>query len=414
MATTELFAWSPPSPAVAEAAVGPLAGMSVAVRPDLSVRGRLTDAGSRALAGFHALADATVIARLKAAGASLAGATRMAELGFGLNGETMPRVLAEGHAQLGLVTDTLGEARVAACTAGWFGFKPSYGLTSRFGLVGLVPSMECIGVLARDPADLAAALAVMAGEDGEDPAMSSGPPPDFAGTRVPDGPPGRVVVPRQCRAGLRPSEAGAFQRALETLAGAGFEVRDTSLAGFDLFPVVHRIVGSVEASSAAGKYDGVRYGHRAQSAGNWNEMYLRTRAEGFGTRVKALLFQGAYFQFENYPAFERACVLRRRLVGETDELFGRADLLALPTRQHEPDPCRAETLRDTYAAFRLTLAANVAGLPALHIPGLNLDAGTDLGLQLLGPRLGDARVLAAGARLSTHIHQGAPRACTRT
>lgn len=409
MGSTDPFTRRPASPPQG-GTEGPLAGKTVAVRPDLSVRRRLTDAGSKALAGFRAVEDATVVARLKAAGASLAGSTRMAELGFGINGETLPQVLTAGQADLGIVTDTLGEARMAACMAGWFGFKPSYGVISRFGLVGLVPSMECIGVLAREPADLAAVLAVMAGQDEQDFSMSPDPPPGLGDLQACPGPPGRVGVPRECHASLDPSEAEAFARALETLSEAGFEVHDVSLTGFDLFPVVHQIIGSVEASSAAGKYDGVRYGFRADSAGNWNEMYLRSRAGAFGTRIKAFLFQGAHFQFEDYPAFERACVLRRRLVEETDELFGRADLLALPTRHHEPDPFRAETVRDTYAAFRLTLAASVAGLPALHVPGLNLDAGTDLGLQLVGPRLGDARVLAAGMTLSPHI-QGDPRTC---
>jgi len=412
MTTTDLFTWRPPAP-VREVPDGPLAGKAVVIRPDLSVRGLLTDAGSRALAGFHALSDATVITRLKAAGASLAGSTRMAELGFGINGDTLPRVLAANHAHLGLVTDTWGEARLSACMAGWFGFKPSYGLVSRFGLVGLVPSMECIGVLARGPEDIAAVLAVTAGGDELDFSMSPGPPPDLSNRKASTGHPGRVGVPRECRAGLSLSEANAFARALETLAGAGFEIRDVSLPGFHLFPVVHQIVGAVEASSAAGKYDGVRYGFRADSARNWNEMYLRSRAEAFGPRIKALLFQGAYFQFENYPAFENACVLRRRLVRETDDLFRNADLLALPTRPGDLDPSRAETVRETYAACRLTLAANVAGLPGLQVPGLNLDAGTDLGLQLMGPRMEDARVLAAGVRLSTHI-QGDPRACPRT
>lgn len=399
--TTDLFTWRPDSP-LQEVSIGPLAGKTILIRPDLSVRGWLTDAGSRALKDFHAITDATIITRLKAAGASFAGSTRMAELGFGVNGDTMSSALCADYAHLGLMTDTLGEARMAACIAGWFGFKPSYGLISRSGLIGLVPSMESIGVLARNPADIAELLGVMAGPDENDFSMSADPPPDFANLALSAEKPIRIGVPRECRDRLSPPAAKAFAAALDRMAGAGFEILDVNLPGFDLFPVVHQVISAVEASSAAGKYDGVRYGFRVESTKNWNEMYLKSRAEAFGIRIKAFLFQGAYFQFQNYPAFENACALRRRLVSETDDLFQQADMLALPTRHGDPDPCRAETVQDTYADFSLTLGANMAGLPGLHVPGMNKDAGTDLGLQLIGPRMSDDRVLAAGMKLSTN------------
>ena len=141
------------------AAGGPLSGLRVAVQPSLSVRGWPCDAGSRALTGYLAPADATAAGRLTLAGARLVGSSRMAELGFGLAGDTTARALRDGHADLALLTDTLGEARVAAARAGLVGFKPSYGLVSRCGLIGLVPSMECLGMAAADPAQMLDALA---------------------------------------------------------------------------------------------------------------------------------------------------------------------------------------------------------------------------------------------------------------
>ncbi len=403
--TIDLLAYRPAAP-LQEVPFGPLAGRPLLIRPDISVSGWLTDAGSRALEGFHAVFDATVMKRLKAAGAVLNGSARMAELGFGLNGDTMTAALSSDRNSAGLMTDILGEARMAACAAGCWGFKPSWGLLSRFGLVGLVPSMECIGILAPGPADIADMLTVMAGPDENDVSMSADPPPDFTELNRRTGNPLRIGVPRECRYHLTPSATAAFDKALDALAASGAETAEVSLPGFDLFGPVHQVIAAAEASSSAGKYDGVRYGFRAEGTGNWNEMYLTTRARAFGSRIKALLFQGAYFQFQDYPAFENACILRRRLTEETNALFAQIDLMAMPVRNTDPDPFNAETVEETYAAFDLTLAASLAGLPALQIPGISVNGAADFGLQLIAPPMADAAVLAAGLTLSIHT-QGA-------
>jgi len=129
---------------------GPLSGRKVVIQPNMSVRGWLCDAGSLALEGFVALEDATVVTRLRNAGAKLVGSSRMSELGFGLAGDTATRILSGGGADIALVTDTMGEARVAAAGSGVFGFKPSFGIVSRFGLVGLVPSMSVMEFWGKD------------------------------------------------------------------------------------------------------------------------------------------------------------------------------------------------------------------------------------------------------------------------
>jgi len=145
-------------------AASPLAGVRVVVQPNISVRGWPCDAGSKALEGFVPLQDAEVVTRLKSAGALLVGSSRMAELGFGLTGETSVRALGEG-ADVAVMTDTMGEARVASATEGFFGFKPSFGLVSRFGLIGLVPSMECTGVAGRDLNNIIDVMRAIAGKD---------------------------------------------------------------------------------------------------------------------------------------------------------------------------------------------------------------------------------------------------------
>ncbi|NIS71810.1 MAG: hypothetical protein GTO12_23620, partial [Proteobacteria bacterium] len=154
---------------------------------------------------------------------------------------------------------------------------------------------------------------------------------------------------------------------------------EVNLSDFDLFRVVHNIVASVEASSSAGKYDGVRYGHRSSSGKNWNDMYLNSRGESFGLLIKTFLYQGAYFQFENYPAFENACRNRRRLVQAVVDLLGQVDLLVFPTMRLGHDAEKAATINHIYDAFLLTLPANVTGQPSLHVPSLALHSEVDIG-----------------------------------
>jgi aspartyl-tRNA(Asn)/glutamyl-tRNA(Gln) amidotransferase subunit A len=385
---------------------GPLSGKRVVIQPNISVRGWPCSAGSRALAGFTALQDATVVTRLAGAGAELAGSARMSELGFGLAGDTAAGCIAGREADLALVTDTMGEARLAAAGAGLFGFKPSYGLVSRFGLIGLVPSMECCGIVAAHPSHIAETLSALAGPDPNDPSM-----PDDSATgghadpTPPKGPCTAGVI-KECLERLDETERDAFRAGLARLAEAGVTIREVSLPDYPLIRDVHNVIASVEASSSAGKYDGVRYGHRCPSGKNWNDMYLNSRGESFGPLVKPFLFQGAYFQFENYPAFENACRIRGRLVRAAVDLLGQVDLLVSPTRRPAHDPARAATIDATYEAFLLTLPANVTGQPALQLPALAVGDGADVGVQLTGLRLDDARLLSIGTRLSSKAREG--------
>jgi len=367
----------------------------------MSVRGWLCDAGSLALEGFVALEDATVVTRLRNAGAELVGSSRMSELGFGLAGDTATRILSGGEADIALVTDTMGEARVAAAGSGVFGFKPSFGIVSRFGLVGLVPSMECYGILGKRLEDIMDTLSVIAGKDKDDPSMPDEGFPDFPVTRKPLKMPCTAGVIKECLDILDDRECKAFRTGLARLEEAGLTIREMSLSDFDLFRAVHNVVASVEASSSAGKYDGVRYGHRSSSGKNWNDMYLNSRGESFGSLIKTFLFQGAYFQFENYPAFEVACRNRRRLVRAVGDLLGHVDLLVFPTRRREHDAARAATINHIYDAFSLTLPANVTGQPSLHVPSLALHSGDDIGVQLIGLRLEDSPLLSIGLKFSS-------------
>ncbi|MFO7839650.1 MAG: amidase family protein [Desulfosalsimonadaceae bacterium] len=394
-----IFVYRDPDPAGSSSDSGPLTGLNIAIQPNVSVAGWPTEAGSRALENFTALEDATIIGRLREAGAALCGSTRMSEFGFGLDGSRAGAALKENAADAEIVLDLMGESRIAAGHADVCGFKPSYGLVSVLGLVGLIPSMECWGLLSANISRIREILDTIAGPDPLDFSLPDDPAPDFFA---------REVVPENTRIGIvseaadeLPAEGkSAFDGSVNELKKAGFLVRELSFADMALFSLVHSIVGSVEASSSAGRYDSVRYGRREPGAKNWNEMYLRSRGAAFGTLVKSYLFQGAYFQFERYAAYEDACRIRARLVADMEKLFDQADFLVFPAAGGSG---KESSLAGTYEQFSATLFANVTGQPVLYLPPApGSKAG---GFQLAGPRLSDAGVLALGGHF-LNLRQG--------
>lgn len=391
-----IFAYRDASPAAGE---GPLSNVAVLIQPNLAVRGWECGAGSVALEKYVPLEDATAVAKLKAAGAILPGSVRMAELGLGTDGDRMADALKQGLGQAAVMTDLMGEARCAAVASRCYGFKPSYGLISRFGLNGLIPSMECLGVAARSLDTITTIMAVLAGPDERDSSMRREAALDFSQVnQIPEKPLTAGVI-RESLQGLSPDEAKHFEQALARLGTMNVRVTAINFPDYELFRVVHQAVGSVEASSHAGKYDGVRYGHRTANAENWNEMYLRSRAESFGLLIKSFLFQGAYFQFQNYSAFEHACRIRGRLLRQTLDLFERVDILLAPLGSRALDSSGDSCLEKLYDHFEPALPANVVGFPALAVPGEIWDPDMNWGLQLIGPPLADVRLLAVACQL---------------
>lgn len=392
-----------------------LTGLTVAIQPNLSVLGWPAQAGSRALEGFTAIEDATVVERLRQAGATIKGATYMSELGLGLTGNTGADALKNNKADIVLITDNLGESRVSACAAGVFGFKPSYGIVSRFGLIGLIPSMECCGILAKKLADVSRVMSVIAGNDNRDLSMPDfgpdfGPESGFefeSGLKLPDfsrvfeakKPARSCGVIKECLEIMEKDEQSAFEAAISKLAKRGIQPIEVSLEDFNMVRTAHNIIGAVEASSSAGKYDSVRYGHRAAGSKNWNEMYLNSRAESFGMPIKSYLFQGAYFQHENYNAFVDAARIRRRLSAGLDQALENADFIMLPTIRKAIDPFTAGTVNEIYDSFPWTPIANITGHPAITLPNMLTCKDMDLGMQIIGPRFKDANILSLSAQL---------------
>ncbi len=383
------------NPETAAPGSGELQGLKIAIQPNISAAGWPTDAGSRALVNFTALEDATIVKRLREAGACLCGSTRMSEFGFGLQNSRAGAALQQGSADVELIMDLMGESRLAASHAGVCGFKPGYGLISRFGLVGLIPSMECCGVLSRNLKNIRDVLKTVAGQDGLDFSLPEEKMPDFSSPEKINPPEITIGIVSEAQAGLTAGQEKMFRDFVDDLKQAGFPLREMSLPDFSLFELVHKIVGSVEASSCAGRYDSVRYGERVKGAKNWNDMYLLSRGAAFGSLLKNYLFQGAFFQFERYSAYEDACRIRARLLADMQRLTSEADFLVFPLVNDVP-PGDPASLVGTYAQFASTIFANVTGQPVLYLPASN--AG-QTGFQLAGPRLGDSRLLALGEHL---------------
>jgi aspartyl-tRNA(Asn)/glutamyl-tRNA(Gln) amidotransferase subunit A len=366
-----------------------MAGTSVAIDPNISVENWPFTALSTALEEYVALEDAALVQRLRTSGATLRGQTFMGELGLGLYRDTGGAAVSNGLVDLVIKTDTTGEVRMAAANSGCFGFKPSYGLVSRSGMIGLVPSMESCGMLAGEIKTISTALGCIAG--GANPLDPSINKADIKKV-LQDLEHWQDFQTRPITVGILGEQDNT---AVEKLSRPGISVKKVSIKNLALTPMLHNIIGSVEASSSAGRFDSVRYGHRSSaSTKNWNDMYINSRGEAFGPLVKAYLFQGGYFQYQNYSAFVDACRSRARLVQEVDEALGTVDLIILPPsaklRSALDEP---KSVADLYEAFSSTVLASLTGHPAIFIPGAP-------GLQLLGKRFGDARLLSLAARIS--------------
>ncbi len=373
--------------------------LRVAIQPNMSCEGWPSNAGSNALENYTALEDATVIRLVKKADARIVGSVHMSELGFGLVGDTGGQAVRENLADVALITDNMGEARVAAAVSGLPGFKPSCAIVSRLGLIGLIPSMESWGMVGRKIPNINSIMAAVCVNDGQDFSMTGETLPDFNKGLLQFKQSATIGVAEKYENRLTNSERSAWKRAVVMMENAGFQIETIKMPEAKLFAQVHNVIGAVEASSSAGKYDGVRYGHRAAGTANWNEMYLKSRGEAFGTLMKAYLFQGAYFQFENFAAFENACRVRGSLVDEINHVLSKVDWIASLTTREKPHAYKTAGISEHYEAFAFTIPASLMGLPAIQLPGIAWDENVDFGLHITGSPLSDPEMLALAAYL---------------
>ena len=373
-----------------------------------------TTCGSRMLGEFVSPYDAAVVERLKAAGAVMLGKTNMDEFAMGSSNETswfgpvanpwdpsrVPGGSSGGSAAAvaaGLVpaatgTDTGGSIRQPAAFCGISGLKPTYGRVSRYGMVAFASSLDQGGPMARSAADLRLLLRFMEGHDARDSTSVAMPPTERGERRRL-----RIGLAAEYWQALGGGLAGVLREAAKTFEGGGHELRDVSLAHTDYAVPAYYVVASAEASTNLSRYDGVRYGHRAADAGSLDELYSRSRSEGFGAEVKRRILTGAYtLSVGYYDAYYRKAQRVRRLVRQDFlDAFEEVDLILAPTTPTTAFPRADGQAEDPTAMYRqdvFTVPASLAGLPALSIP-CGFDAGLPAGLQLIAPHFGEGLLL---------------------
>jgi aspartyl-tRNA(Asn)/glutamyl-tRNA(Gln) amidotransferase subunit A len=416
-------------------AVGPLAGVPVAIKDNICTTLGRTTCGSRMLRRYVSPFDATCVERLLAAGAVIVGKTNLDEFAMGSSNEHSAfgpagnpwaadrspggssggsaAAVGAGAVPLALGSDTGGSIRQPAALCGAVGYKPTYGLVSRFGLVAFASSLDQIGPITRTVADAALAARVIIGPDDRDSTCVSRPAPDLTlpGSNSLSGV--RFGVPTQLLEMLEDADvAAAFDRARAIATEHGAEIVDVDLPSLEYGIAAYYIIAPAEASSNLARYDGVRYGHRAEAieGESLEDLYSRTRAEGFGPEVQRRIMLGTHALSSGYydAYYLTALKARRRIKDDFDRALETCDAVLTPATPEPPFRLGAKT-DDPLALYLqdiFTVSANLSGGPGVAIP-----AGTcqrenttlPIGIQLLGRAFDDANLLRHAAAMEAAL-----------
>ena len=401
---------------------GPLTGIPIAHKDIFCAKDWLTSCGSRMLSNFVAPYDAHVIERLREAGAVSLGKTNMDEFAMGSSTETsfygptrnpwdsaaVPGGSSGGSAcavaarlaPCATGTDTGGSIRQPAAHCGISGLKPTYGLVSRYGMVAFASSLDQGGPMAKSAEDLAILLNAMAGFDARDSTSLDRAGEDY--TRALDSPLAglRIGLPREYfGAGLDADVRRAVDAAVAQYRALGCEVVEVALPNTALSIPVYYVLAPAEASSNLARYDGVRYGYRAPDYADLREMYMKTRAQGFGDEVKRRILIGTYVLSHGYydAYYLKAQKIRRLIARDFAQAFERCDLIMGPTAPSVAFDLGAKSSDPVqmYLSDIYTISVNLAGLPGLTIPCGFGSRGRPVGLQMVGNYFQEARMLNA-------------------
>ena len=412
----------------AQAADLPLAGLPLAVKDLFCVEGQPSQSGSKILEDYRPPYTASVVGRLETAGATVLGKTNQDEFAMGSSNENSAfgpvknpwdetrvpggssggsaAAVAAGSALWALGTDTGGSVRQPASLCGVVGLKPTYGSVSRYGMIAFASSLDQAGPIARDVADTALLYSHMVGHDHRD-ATSLGYP-------------GAVAIPTAERLdgitigvpedvygeGVEPGVLASFEAALETARGLGATVERIELPHAAHALSAYYVIAPAEASANLARFDGVRYGLRVDDASTLNDLYTRTRHDGFGAEVKRRIMLGTYVLSSGYydAYYGTAQKVRTRVVQDFEAAFSKVDLIAAPT-----SPSVAFALGERtgdplsmYLADIFTVPYSLAGIPAISLPS-GLSDGLPVGLQLAGPAFSENAILDAAHALEAAI-----------
>ena len=399
--------------------LGPLAGVPVALKDNLQLKGVETTCASKILKGHRAAYDATVTARLRAADAVFVGKTNLDEFAMGSSTEnsafqrtTNPwdhacvpggssggsaAAAAAGMCAFSLGSDTGGSIRQPAAFCGVVGLKPTYGLVSRYGLVAFASSLDQIGPFTRTVEDAALSLEVMGGHDPMDSTSAPGAPP-----KVPEAPKSlaglRIGLPREYFIeGLDPEVERAVRAAVDELKRLGATVKDVSLPHTKYAIATYYIIAPSEASSNLARFDGIRYGFVDRAATTLEEVYELTRGAGFGPEVKRRIMLGTYALSSGYydAYYTKAQRVRTLMADDFKKAFKEVDVIAAPTTPTPPFRFGEKT-NDPIAMYLsdiFTIPSNMAGNASISIPCGLSSKGMPLGLQLIADVFQEGRLL---------------------
>jgi aspartyl-tRNA(Asn)/glutamyl-tRNA(Gln) amidotransferase subunit A len=414
----------------------PLTGIPLALKDVLVTQGLRTTCGSRILENFIPPYDAAAVEKLRQAGAVFLGKVNMDEFAMGSSTENsafgpthnpwnrdyIPGGSSGGSAAAvaadlciaSLGSDTGGSIRQPASHCGVVGLKPTYGRVSRYGLVAYASSLDQIGPVTKEVRDAAVLLQAIAGYDHRDSTSVPSPVPDYLENLGREIRGLKIGVPREFFGpGLDPEVRAAVEGALKTLASLGAELLEVSLPHTDYAVAVYYVIAVAEASSNLARYDGVKYGFRAEGR-NLLEMYAATRTQGFGPEVRRRIMLGTYALSAGYydAYYKKASQVRTLIQRDFDAAFEHCDLLATPV---SPQPAfrLGEVVDDPltmYLSDIFTISVNLAGLPGISVPCGVSRAGLPMGLQILGPPLGEPQVLQAAYAFeqATEFHRRKP------
>ncbi|MCZ8523478.1 MULTISPECIES: Asp-tRNA(Asn)/Glu-tRNA(Gln) amidotransferase subunit GatA [Paenibacillus] len=415
---------------------GLLFGLPVGIKDNIVTEGVTTTCASQFLKNYNPIYDATVVRKLKAADAVSVGKLNMDEFAMGgsnenssfhattnpWNAEYVPggssggsaAAVAAGEVFFSLGSDTGGSIRQPAAYCGIVGMKPTYGLVSRFGLVAFASSLDQIGPLTKNVEDSAYLLQAIAGHDPQDSTSLNTDIPDYVSALTGDVKGLRVAVPKEYFGeGIDPKVKDAVLSALKVLEGLGAVVEEVSLPHSEYAVATYYLLASSEASSNLARFDGVRYGVRAENPKNLIDMYTKSRSEGFGDEVKRRIMLGTYALSSGYydAYYLKAQQVRTLIKRDFDQVFEKYDVVIGPTAPTAAFKLGSQTddPLTMYLNDILTIPVNLAGIPAISVPCGFAD-GLPVGLQIIGKALDESTVLrvAHAFEQNTDFHKQRP------
>ncbi len=404
-------------------ASSPLAGIPIAIKDNMSMKGTRTTCGSKILGEFEAIYTATAVQKLENAGAIIVGKTNLDEFAMGSTSESSffgktlnpqdeslvpggssggsAAAVANGSVPMALGSDTGGSIRQPAACCGIVGLKPTYGRVSRYGLVAYASSLDQIGPMATNVEDIALTMNVVSGQDQNDCTSAPLEHEDFTRLLDQDLKGKTIGIPAEYfNEGLATSQKDVILGSLEKLKEQGAELKEIHLPNMKYCIPAYYILATAEASSNLSRFDGVRYTHRTENPANLEELYSNSRSEGFGAEVKRRIILGTFVLSSGYydAYYMQAQKVRRLIKDDFEKAFKSCDIIASPTMPTAPMKLgEAEgDLMKMYLSDIYTVSLNLAGLPGISLP-CGVADNSKVGIQLIGKAFGEAELLQAAA-----------------